>query len=399
MCNKHFKCLILLKGTAVFNLYAVIFSAVTVTFISVLYSYHSYFFHEPSLEIVFIAVLDMFLSCLVFYLVVIIKNGQNRFSDILESFKLNYLNFSYQARYLIYSLLFYALYLAYQSINLIMMGSVRQELISEYGTMGIGYICVSSFFKILFPFSLLFKTGLPIRLSIIIGFFSTMLITGSRSELTYAAYLLLTIAAFSPDKKIFFKLFITIIVFLFFGLFITIFAQDRPVADGVMGLFSVVEKHFYYRAYSIHLAEISILASDSFEKFIYPLFGYPSEWLLSKFWELENVIGSDFISRYFYLGFDEDYNKYFTANVVYPWWSWFYGTYGLLGLIIKAVYCYLILFLARSFKLPITFVYISCYILFIGQAGSFLMTLNSVIVLSFAILIDLIGKYNLKVRK
>jgi len=310
--------------------------------------------------------------------------------------EVNYQSFVEQAKLLIFSLCIYSLYLAYKSFSLIMLGAVRQELIGEYNTMGFGYLFVSSFFKILFPFALLFKSNIYSRVFIFVGFFSTMLITGSRSELTYAGYLLLTLAAFSSDKRIFIKLFFTMVAFLLFGLFITVFAQNRPVGDGVLGLISVFDKHFFYRAYSIHLSEISIAASNSFEKIFYPLFGYPAEWVMTKIWNIDTPIGSEYISKYHSLGLDPLFGREYIANVVYPWWSWFVGAYGVIGLVIKAFYCYILLTSIKALKLPLTFIYISCYVLFIGQAGTLLMTLNSVIVFFFAVIIDLLGKHKVK---
>lgn len=379
-----------------FNFYFVLLTSISVTLISIVYSFHTSFYKKPILEYVILAGVDTVLSCLVVFIVILKNKSLGSLSLTRELIKNNYQSFVAQAKFLIFFLLLYSLYLAYKSFSLIILGAVRQELIGEYGTMGFGYMFVSSFFKILFPFALLFKSNVYSRIFIFLGFFSTMLITGSRSELTYAGYLLLTLAIFTPDKRIFIKLFLTMLLFLLFGLFITVFAQNRPIEDGIMGLVSVFDKHFFYRAYSIHLSEISIAASSSFEKVLYPLFGYPLEWIIAKLWSLDIPIGSEYISQYHSLGIDPLYGREYIANVVYPWWSWFVGAYGVLGLIVKALYCYLLLILAKSLKLPITFVYIACYVLFIGQSGTLLMTLNSVIVLSFAVLIDLLGKYKVK---
>jgi hypothetical protein len=380
------------------NLYIIVTFSLLLGIVGVAYSYHEFFYSSPNIANVMYALFDFFLSGTVILLIfrVIPSNTLEQAFELIES---NYLTVIKKLKYLIVILSLWSIYQAYNSIGLIILGAVRQDLILEHGTMGVDYLIVSSFFKVLVPFAILIKSNNILRVMIVIGFFATMFITGSRNELTYAGYMIAVIAIFHKDKIVLLKLFYVFLAFLSFALFITIFAQGRPVAEGVLGVKDVLEKHFFYRAYSIHLADYSIAIAGNFEKLFYPLFGYPFEWLLNKLNFLIYPVGSGFISEYHFIGFDAIKGNHFFANVAYPWWSWFVGTYGPMGLVIKALYSFFLIVTFIKYRLWITNVYFITYVLFMGQGGTFLLTLNSVIVLFICVLFDFIGRKNYAVRK
>lgn len=369
------------------TLYIIIASLIIGVF-SIRYSLSGDFYKTPEPEIIFYAVFDVITSCLV---VLIIFNFNSKVRLIalknqLAYYKATIENYSW----LVLLLSMYMSWLAFKSVNLILSGAVRQELLSEYQTMGIDFLLISSIFKLIFPIVIYLGCNKRLLLVVSIGFFGSMLVTASRNELTYAGYMLLTLSVFSKDFKVYFKLLVILLVFLLFAVFITVFGQDRPIADGFLALFGILDKHLTYKAYSVHLAQYPI-AESSFEKVFYPFFGYLSEWPLGNVFKLDYPVDSDYVKNYHYLGVDSTTNLIFMANVVYPWWSWFVGVFGVLGLIIKAVYLFLLLQTFLYFRWSISFIYLLCYVLYVAGSGTPMLTLSGVITIALCMSMDFLN--------
>ncbi len=373
------------------NFRIVLLSSLCVSLLSLYYAYDVSFYNKPDLSISIAYLLDMVFNITIIIMFFKIKgaNEAGRYRNISNGIAINYQAFISKSVPLIFLLALYTLYLASKSFSLIQLGAVRQELISVHNTMGLGYMLTSGFFKIIFAFTIFYKTPWFPKICIWLGFFASMVVTGSRAELTYAGYMMLSLMLLSRDRKIVLKLFGFFIFFILFALTTTLLIQQREVKDGFLGAFSVVKSHFLYRAYSLQIAEHSINAAASFEKVLYPIFGYPLEWLLSKIQSPSIPINSAFVSKFHFTGVNSETGRQYMSNVVYPWWSWFFGAYGWFGIYLKFFYCYFILWLSYRLGLYVTSLYIICFILFTGQGGTFLMTLATTITLSLCIFIDI----------
>lgn len=377
------------------NTLYIILASLIIGVFSIRYSLSGDFYKTPEPEIIFYAVFDVIISCVVVFL---IFNFNSKIRLIALKNQLAYYKVTIENyNWLVLLLSMYMSWLAFKSVNLILSGAVRQELLSEYQTMGIDFLLISSIFKLIFPIVIYLGCNKKLLLVVSIGFFGSMLVTASRNELTYAGYMLLTLSVFSKDFKVYFKLLVILLVFLLFAVFITVFGQDRPIADGFLALFSILDKHLTYKAYAVHLAQYPI-AESSFEKVFYPFFGYLSEWPLGNVFKLDYPVDSDYVKNYHYLGVDSTTNLIFMANVVYPWWSWFVGVFGVLGLIIKAVYLSLLLQFFLYFRWSISFVYLLCYVLYVAGSGTPMLTLSGVITIALCMSMDFLNNRFFKKR-
>lgn len=377
------------------NTFYIVLVSLIIGLFSVRYSLGSDFYNTPDSEIVSYAVFDVIISCLV-VLIILKFNSRTRLIALKNQFAF-YKTTIEHYYWLILLLSMYMSWLAFKSVKLILSGAVRQELLFEHQTMGIDFLLISSIFKLIFPIVIYLWCNKKLSLVVSIGFFSSMLVTASRNELTYAGYMLLTLSVFSKDFKVYFKLLVILLVFLLFAVFITVFGQDRPIADGFFALFSVLDKHLTYKAYSVHLAQYPI-AESSFEKVFYPFFGYLSEWPLGHVFKLDYPVDSDYVKNYHYLGVDSTTNRILMANVVYPWWSWFIGVFGILGLIIKAVYLFLLLQFYLYVRWSLSFIYLLCYVLYVAGAGTPMLTLSGVITIALCMSMDFLNNRFFKKR-
>lgn len=286
-------------------------------------------------------------------------------------------------------LMLVAVFEAIVSLKLIFSGAARHLLIVEYNRMDLTYILISNYFKILTPILFFFNAPNRIKIISVIGLLSVLMITASRNELASFIYFYFSLMIFRFEYKKLAKFSLLLFAVLSISLMITTFVQGRPISQGFDGIVDVAKTHFIYKSYSFFLAEWSYAVSGDFEKIFYPFFGYISDKLLGLFFNLNNPIDTEFVSRYMYLGYNSDWGSSYIANVVYPWWSWFTGFWGYFGLIIKAVYLYFLLVVAVRFKFFVTFSYLVYYYLYISSGGSLFMTFNSTVTIIIAIILDI----------
>ncbi|WP_351009479.1 hypothetical protein [Shewanella sp. S1-58-MNA-CIBAN-0166] len=341
--------------------------------------------------------LDLFVSILVVFFIKI--RFPSFFMNANSHFQNDYVSFFNKYRIVFLLVLIYTGYLASQSFQLILLGIPRHELLQEYGTGGISYMLISGFFKMLFPFVFFFNSNLYLKLIATIGLLFTIVLTASRSELMYVIGFYLILLIFSKSyKKVFWLLFLTILM-IFIAILSTVFLQNRPITDGFGAFSDMLRTVFQYRAYSYYLAEYSIDASVGGEKVLFPFFGYIAEYFSRLLSPLSNPIDSDFVSYLHVLGHSEVTGRPFLANVLYPWWSWFYGAFGSFGIILKGLYCFILLAICVSGRFLFTFVIVLSFIIF-GTAGAHpLLTLTHTFAVATCFIIDLAVFLNYKFSK
>ena len=181
-----------------------------------------------------------------------------------------------------------------------------------------------------------------------------------------------------------------------FALFTTGFIQNRPISAGFYALIDLTRSVFTYRAYGYYLGEIAIQNSFYMDKLIFPFGGYISEFFMKNITNVIVPIDSEFVGGLRHLGNNPKTGSPYLANVVYPWWSWFVGTYGVLGLLVKALYIYILLYIILMKKMLFTLVILLSFIL-LGTAVSHpLMTLTHVFSFFIAFCLDFSILYSVK---
>ena len=103
-----------------------------------------------------------------------------------------------------------------------------------------------------------------------------------------------------------------------------------------------------------------------------------------------SVQGSSFVSDFVSLGPTTAYS----ANVVYPWWAWFYVSYGFWGLIFKGLYCFFLGFFIVVAKMPITYFYFVYVMLFGSWIRHPFLNNDSVYIIISAVLLDFVFKFS-----
>lgn len=364
-----------------------LFAIVLFTHFFALYISNSIGFYRPiSLEIAYVSTLDLALSLMIVYICVkkesyFFKNG----GDIFQ----NYIHFLEKNIIFLLVILAITAYEAYGSMTLILSGVARHELIQDYDRAGLLYMFASGFFKILFPLSIYFRSPLKIKILAFSGLILSILITASRSELMYVINFFLILLLFSGNGLRILKTMLLVIAMMFIAIISTIFLQNRPMTEGLIAIYEMFMSVFRYKAYSYYLAEYSINISGSFEKIFYPFFGYVSDYFFSLLAKLDNPISSEFVGDYHVLGTDNITGKLMIGNVIYPWWSWFYGQFGILGVFIKAIYCSLLLSLLAKLRFMFTFVIIAMFVLFGVSAAHPFLTLSHTLAVFFCVVVDL----------
>lgn len=282
------------------------------------------------------------------------------------------------------------LYLIYKSsfsAFLIIQGNTREELLFSHGvTNDVFFLFGSSFFKLIFPYSLVFMPKSRIFYISLIGIASIMIVAASRTEILYSIFLYLTIIFISSKRINYKKLILIFFVAVTTSTIVTKYLQARVIDDSqFFGLFDLVEVFSKYRVYSYYLADRAISISQNIDKLFYPFFGYFYERYMIAFDLTSNAIDTEFITEHINLS-TTDTLAY--ANVLYPWWSWFYGTFGFAGIIFKIVYQILILKLFIRIKASLTIIYYLCLLLFINSVKHPFLTLSDNLIMLTCLTID-----------
>jgi hypothetical protein len=178
------------------------------------------------------------------------------------------------------------------------------------------------------------------------------------------------------------------------SLFITAFIQNRELESHFFGPFKPLEDYFLYGAYSYILAAKAIEVASDGEKYIFPFFGYLTEYVIVKFDSSQNVVDSQFVAKF--VLFYSDIRQH-AANVSYPWWAWFYGAYSLLGvLLLKPLFISLLLYLSLFFRSYCFFVFFIFWFLFSSFNKFPLISIEGYITVFSLLLIEVITRHKVK---
>ena len=250
----------------------------------------------------------------------------------------------------------------YTNLNLIIFSGYNREGLLNSISAGYLDMLLPTIFSCLLVISIIYKYSRKIKLLMFIGTVSTMLFYLSRSNLLFIITFpiaFLFIRPFNLNYHKILRLIPVVLGVVLFASYITIL-QGRD--DDLFAVFyKIIETLFRYKAYSFYLAEYAINAANDFEKVLFPFFGFFSEKILSLVWYIETPIavnGSEFVFEFHDLG------SGYRANVLYPWWAWFYGSFGVAGLLLKSGYIYMILSVILKLRLPLTFMYLLFLVLF-----------------------------------
>lgn len=328
-------------------------------------------------------ILNMLVVACVYYKFPVFFNRANIY------FKEYYIKTFESITWLLVLLVLYAGYLASQSFSLILAGALRHELLQEYETAGLAYMLISGFFKMFLPFMFFFQSSYKLKLIAVIGLLFTIIITASRSELMYVINFYIVLLILSKNNTKVIRLIMLASLMVFSAIIATVFLQNRPISDGFNALMDMARTIFQYRSYSYHLSEIVLEVSSSAEKVIFPFFGYVSEFITKHTFGLSNPVDSEFVGELHNLGTNPITKRPYLANTIYPWWSWFVGPFGMAGLFIKAVYCFVLLVFCIAGRFLFTFVILLSFIVF-GTAGAHpLLTLTHTFAIFICFAIDI----------
>jgi hypothetical protein len=298
-----------------------------------------------------------------------------------------------QNKLVLYLILGFTAFLAFQSFSLIVQGVPRHELMREYETGGMDYMIVSSFFKILVPMVFFFRTSLNLKVIASCGLILSIVITASRSELAYVIKFFMILLLFTNQKTIISKVWkfaLVSICMIFFAIMSTSVLQNRPISEGFSAVYDIFINVITYRAYGYYLAEYSMAAANHLDKTFFGFFGYVSEFFVRRFTTPEVPVDSIFVSELHYLGTSEITGRPFLANVIYPWWSWFVGTFGPLGLLLKAAFIGFILYLLLTLRFIFTVVLLLSFVLLGSMSAHPLLTVTHTFNFIITIAIDVL---------
>lgn len=331
---------------------------------SIAFSKDAGFSQEISSEVIVYSSLDVLLS---FFVVWFVFKKFTWLKYHAEDVVTNtYIKVFEENKFILYLILGFTAFLAFQSFLLIMQGVARHDLMREYETGGMDYMVVSSFFKILVPMAFFFRTSLNLKLIAISGLILSIVITASRSELAYVIKFFMILLLFTNQKTLLpkvWKFSIISVSMIFFAIMSTSLLQNRPISEGFGAVYDIFINVITYRSYGYYLAEYSMEAANYIDKVFFGFFGYASEFLVRRFTTPEVPVDSIFVSELHYLGTSQITGRPFLANVIYPWWSWFVGLYGPLGLVLKAAFIGVVLYVLLSFRFIFTVVLLLSFVL------------------------------------
>jgi hypothetical protein len=368
----------------------VFFTAIFFHIGAILFSFDNGFLNNIKLETMILSSLDLIFGFIVLYLVLLrFKGIKYQFAEIYEK---NYLPVIERLKPIIFILLLWSAFLAFQSYSLIGAGILRHQLLKEYDAAGLDYMFLSGFFKLLVPFVYCFRSSLSLKIMSILGLVMVIIITASRSELRYVIHFFLILMIFNQGREgnvRLIKFTGMALVMITFAILSTSLIQNRPISAGMTAIFDIVRNVFTYRAYGYYLGEIAMQNSFYLDKILFPFGGYVSEFFMKNITNIAVPIDSAYVGGLHELGTSPTTGRPYLANVVYPWWSWFIGVYGVLGLVVKAIYTYILLYIILLNRMIFTLVLLLSFVL-LGTAVSHpFMTLTHVFSFFVAIVIDL----------
>lgn len=328
------------------------FSVSIAFFVGSLYMLEALPFFKPvSFDIMALASMDFFLTLLVCFLV--FAGNRNRVKQMNCFFRTTLRSFLNKYFILFIAISGFLAYKAYTNLYLvIVVGLTRSGLMEN---VGLGYLdqLLPQLVNVLFIISVVYGYRKKVIIVLFLGALSAMLFYLSRTNLIFMILFSLTLISFKGEKLSVGKgllLLLLLVSVVLFAAYITVL-QGRRESLG-LGVLSVTETIFRYKAFSYYLAPIAIDNCSNVDRFLFPFLGWTYERVYNLFSEIPDPVGvasSTFIVDFHQIG------PLYHANVAYPWWSWFYGSFGVIGLFLKAVYSYLISVGLLRLKLYVTF--------------------------------------------
>ena len=284
--------------------------------------------------------------------------------------------------------IFLTLLYAPEFLKLIIQGVTRQAIYDQVDSMPFLLTMADKYFLVASIFVLFTNAPGKVKIYTIFGFLLTTIVMTSRSNLMFFLLLYIIISLIKFRVKDLKRLSVVAAFIVGLSVLFGIYVQNRLSSAIFLGPLKPVEDLFLYQSYSLYLAMISSSFAQEHDKFVYPFLGYASEYFYRLFGGV-NFVGSDFVMNFHV--FRSDIRTH-SANVLYPWWSWFYGVFGLSGILLKAIYVWSLLcfsLLIRSFPLFVLMLY---WTLFTGFTKHPLITLDAFMMLFFTIIIGLYCK-------
>lgn len=351
------------------------------------------YFNQLSLDILFIGVLSYIFS--VVSLLFAMKINRKQITQLMLNLKGDYKKIINKGLIIILVFALIYLYRSSSVLYLVLVESVNREyLVFEYGGIDRFIYIANPIFFSLFPVSVILNYSKKIIILLLIGAISAVIFQLSRSSLLQMllfSIILISLEGFNTKKIILFG--ITTVVTVLAAIYITVEFQGRA-SNFLGGLNRMIYNLFRYRAWSFFLSE-RVISISSFEKVLYPFFGFFSERLLSINFDLSNpvsVLGSHFVGGFY------NFADGVSANVLYPWWAWFYGAFGAFGVLIQSIYIFVLGNIIFKFRLSLLSIYYIYIILFMAPIRHPILTNDNLYFILIVLFIDLIVKYGSRIK-
>ncbi|EGR3326782.1 hypothetical protein DXE02_10065 [Vibrio parahaemolyticus] len=375
-----------------FNLSVTFFKTLILSFSFFIIGIYAYlnggFYQKLELDVFIYSAIDIFFTCIVVSLFVN-KRYARELSELSSFFEINK-----NKLFLIFVLLaiipvFYSIH----SINHFLSGGIKEEL-KFPAFISIYMMFFSTLTKVLFPISVALKSSKRyVMAPLFFCLFLSLSFGGSTAELLFVMFSFVVLSLMYkllPINKI-----ILLIVSLFsFAVLISALVQSSRYGGNLFAIpFKLFMKLATYRSFSFYLADY-VNQLESYYMILYPFLGYGAGKFNEIFSSSANLYNNEFVMVYRNIGFFN--GNYYLANVIYPWWSFFFQSFGIIGLFIKPVYLFFIFKVVTLFRLRVTLFFLIVYNIFLAQQTHMLLTINSYVLFFSLIVFDLIVNNGLR---
>ncbi|MEX5757206.1 O-antigen polymerase [Providencia hangzhouensis] len=337
-------------------------------------------------EILASSILDWFLTTLVF--IIIMHIYKKRVESLNNFFSINVRKSLERKKHYLYIIVLIAFLYFYFRLNLILDGATREQLVFDEDSSRF-MMLASPFFVVMCAISISYQYNFKIIIACLLGVFLVSAYNLSRSEFAnLISLIILCLSLKGLSFKVILKLIIFSILFVIIAGILTIY-QGR--ADTInSSITGILNAFFKYKAFSFYLAELSIeKISNDIEQILYPFFGFFIERFLIIIEPISNPISvydADFISEFHRLGPNNTYD----GNVLYPWWSWFYGAFGIFGILIKSIFTLIVLIFLLKSKFRFLTLYTLYLILFVSYFRHPILNVASAYAIILFLIMDLL---------
>jgi hypothetical protein len=195
----------------------------------------------------------------------------------------------------------------------------------------------------------------------LLAFICITIIFMSRSEIMSVLLLsMLIYFIFNDDRNNQFLgrlcYFLILLLLLFVSVVMYVKIQNRAPTM-MKGFLNTMEHVVKYRSNSHYLGFI-LLQDISFNDIFFVFLGYPAERIFVNLGLGFAKFSEGYISATRYIGPNT------MSNVLYPWWTFFYGIFGIMGIFIKNIYMYFILKIIFKYELYLSAIYFTYICLF-----------------------------------